>query len=846
MRPSFGVVRRSLARSINLKTASLAIRLLLRQRRAGDLKVVIAALAVAVAALVSVTSFADRLQRALKFQGSELLAADLVVRSPYPPKSEWTAEISHLGLQSAQTVSFRSVVMRGEDSQLAEVKAVEQDYPLRGSLRVAADINREDAPATGIPPMGTVWVDGQLIALLNTTVGGRVNLGSQQFVIDKVITLEPDRGGSVFAIAPRLMLNIADLPSTELIQPGSLASYRLLIAGDVSLINTFREWMQKREEVGVVVQDASNAQPRFRTALDKGERFLSLATLISVLLAGVAIARAARNYAQRHLDTVALMRCVGATQRKILEMFITQLLVLGTAGSIIGCAIGYAAQQGFVYLIPGLVAGDLPWPSLMPAVVGLFAGVVTLVGFAAPIILRLRGVPPLRVLRRELGALPNHIAAVYVTAMLTIAALVLWVGGDLMLASYVLGGSMLTIIVLAALSYLLIQLVSRMRRGVGVSWRFGIAALARRAGSSTGQIVAIGVGVMAMLLLTLVRTDLLQAWRTNLPADTPNHFLINIQPGQLADIERFFGEQQWPKPHLRPIVRARLIAINDRPVRPQDFQDAFAQRVIQRAANLSWMESLQSDNKLVAGNWWRGHERASPLVSVEQQYAEALELKLGDRLKYRIADQEITVTISNLRTVAWDSFRPNFFLLVPPALLNGYPASYITSLYVPRSRAHQLSALIKKFPNVTNIDVDALLQQVRRLIDRVNSVLEYIFLFAVLAGIVVLYAAIQTTQGERRQEVAILRTLGATRRQLSIGMVSEFVVMGVLAGGVGALAAMITGYAISEYLLSIPYRLHISTWLVGVGAAVTVVTAAGILGTYRLWRTPPWHILREN
>lgn len=523
-----------------------------------------------------------------------------------------------------------------------------------------------------------------------------------------------------------------------------------------------------------------------------------------------------------------------------------QLLMLGIAGSAIGCAIGYVAQQAFVYLIPGLVAGDLPWPSFTPAVVGLTAGLITLIGFAAPLMLRLRGVPPLRVLRRELGALPSRIAAVYITAMLALAMLVIWVGRDLTLAGYVLGGSLITITLLAVLSYLLIQLVHRMRRGVGVTWRFGIAALARRAGSSTGQIVAIGIGVMAILLLTLIRSDLLQTWRNNLPPETPNHFLINIQPNQIADIDAFFREQQWQKPHLRPIVRARLIAINGRPVQPQAFQDPFAQRVVQRAANLSWMDSLQSDNKLVAGRWWHDREHASPLVSVEKQYAEALKLRLGDKLKYRIADQEITVTVSNLRTVAWDSFRPNFFLLVPPALLKDYPASYITSLYVPRSQAHGLSALIKKFPNITNIDVDALLRQVRRLVDRVNIVLEYIFLFTVVAGIVVLYAAIQTTRGERRQEVAILRTLGATRRQLSLGMISEFVVMGILAGGVGALAAMMTGYGISEYLLGIPYRLQVATWLVGVGAAVVIVTVAGILGTYRLWRTSPWHILREN
>ncbi len=846
MRTSSGVVRGPFGWGIALKSISLAWRLLMRQRRAGDLKVVIAALAVAIAALVSVMSFADRLQRALKFQGSELLAADLVVRSPYPAKAEWTAEISRLGLQSAPTVSFRSVVLRDEHSHLAEVKAVGEGYPLRGRVRVAADISGVDAPAGGIPTAGTVWVDGQLLALLNTTVGGQVTLGARRFTIDKVITLEPDRGGEVFAIAPRLMLNIADLPSTQLIQPGSLASYRLLIAGDVVLIDAFRSWMRKRREAGVGLHDASNAQPRFRTALDKGEQFLGLATLISVLLAGVAIARAARNYAQRHLDTVALMRCVGATQGTIVTVFVTQLLVLGTVGGAIGSVIGYVAQQAFVYLLPGLVAGELPWPSLTPAGVGMAAGVITLIGFAAPIILRLRGVPPLRVLRRELGTLPNHIAAVYITAMLTLAALVLWVGRDLVLAGYVLGGSAATILLLWALSLLTLRAVSGLRRRMNVSWRFGVAALARRAGSATGQIVAIGVGVMAILLLTLVRGDILQAWRSSLPADTPNHFLINIQARQLEDITVFFRKYGWPDPQLRPIVRARLIAVNDTPVEAQDFKDAFAQRVVQRAANLSWAESLQSDNKLVAGNWWRDQERALPLVSVEKQYAEALRLSLGDTLRYRIADQEITVTVSNLRSVAWDSFRPNFFLLVPPELLREYPASYITSLHVPRSQTHQINELIKQFPNITDIDVDALLRQVRGLVDRVNLVLEYVFLFTVLAGIVVLYAAMQTTRAERRQEVAILRTLGATQSQLSLGMISEFVVMGLLAGGVGALAAMMVGYGVSEYLLGVPYRFQVGTWLGGVAAAVILVTMAGLLGTYRLWHTSPWHSLRET
>ncbi len=828
-----------------MKAMRLAWRLFKRQRRAGDLRLIMLALAVAVAALVSVTSFADRLHRALQIQGGELLAADLLVRASYPPADEWAAESARRGLRTTRTVTFRSVIVRGEQSQLAEVKAVAAGYPLRGALRITDAPGAHDRPAAGIPPPGTVWMDAQLLVLLDVRPGDPVTLGKRRFVVDKIITLEPDRGGEVFAIAPRIMLNLSDLAATELIQPGSLATYGLLIAGAQEAVEDFRRWFAQQSHKGATMLDTRNAQPRFQTALERGERFLGLTTLVSVLLAGVAVARAARHFAERHLDAVALMRCFGAPQRDILRLFLYQLLILGTVSSAIGGGVGYVAQQAFVYLFPDLVAGELPWPSLVPAIMGLVVGITTLAGFASPIVLRLQNVPPLRVLRRELGALPNRIAAVYLTALGAFAVLVLWIGEDPVLSAYVLGGGLLTVVALAAMSHLAILAAGRLRRRAGMVWRFGMAALARRSRAATGQIVALGVGVMAILLLTLVRNDLLEAWRTTIPPGTPNHFLINIQPHQIADIEAFFRNRGWPGPNLRPIVRARLTAINASPVQPQDFDSAFAKRVVQRAANLSWVESLQSDNRLTAGSWWTENEWSQALVSVEERYARALNMKLGDELTYVIGDRRISVTVHSLRSVLWDSFQPNFFLIVPPRLLSEYPVSYITSLYVEPSQSRQLYALIKRFPNVTDIDVDALLQQVRRLMDRVNLALEYVFFFTVVAGVVVLYTAIYTSAGERRAEVAVLRTLGAHRRQLSASMAAEFVLIGFLAGVVGALSAVLVGFGVSEYVLDIPFRINFHIFWIGTSAATAVVTLAGTVASYRLWRTPPWRILRE-
>lgn len=829
-----------------MKVWSIASRSLLREWRAGDLRMVALALIVATAGLVSVASFGDRLAQTLARQGGELLGADLVVHVQAPPKREWILRADEIGLAHARTVSFRSVVVAGDQTQLAEIKAVELGYPLRGTLRIADATNSPDRPAGGVPKPGSVWVDSQLLDQLRLEMGPKVMLGERQFSVTRLVTLEPDRGGVALILAPRLMLNLDDLSSTGLVQPGSLVHYHWLVAGSADQIRMFKQWLLEQGVVKSDLRDANDAQPRFRVALDRGERFLLLATLVTVLLAGIAVATSIRHYARSQWDNVAIMRCFGARQRDVTSIYVIQLLMLALIASLIGVAIGFVGQEVLAKILSGLVAGELPLPTLRPVGLGLAVGVITVLGFGLPPLLRLKDVSPLRVIRRDLGVLPARARLVYGAAFLSFAMLVAWTARELPLTLWVVGGTVVTLLFLGGVALLLIKALGRVRNNVSVTWRFGIAALARRARASTGQVVTVGIGVMAMLLLTMVRNDLWAQWRVSLPADTPNHFLINIQPDQLSDVGTFFANRGLPPPRLTPIVRARLVSINGRDVNPEGFKDEFARRQVQRAANLSWAEIPQADNKVVKGRWWSPDEYGEPLISVEQDYAKALGLALGDQLTYRVADKELAVTVSSFRRVDWDSFRPNFFLLVPPGLLKEFPASYITSLYLPRGQYEKINAVIKRFPNITDIDVDALLSQVRRVLNKVNTALQFIFLFTLAAGIVVLWAALNTNRSERRKEIAVLRALGAQSRVIRSGLVAEFIVLGSLAGLVGASAAAVVGYGLSRFLFELPYQGNLLLWVAGVMLAVALVVSASLIAIRGDLRTPLWRTLRET
>ncbi len=829
----------------NVSILRMTLRALSRDWRAGELRVLAAALVIAVASVAAVGFFTDRIRAAMEFKSSELLGADLVISSPEPISESLSRQAQARALLTASTVSFRSVVLAGDTTQLAEVKAVGPGYPLRGSLQISDQPFAVAQNTRAIPTPGTVWLDERLIQVLQLEAGAPLELGASELVVEKVLAYEPDRGGDLFSIAPRLMMNLADLPATELIQPGSRVSYRLLLGGPVTTIEDYKSWARDRLTAGERLQGVRDARPELRVALDRAQRFLGLAALVSVILAGVGIAIAARRFAARHWDSVAIMRCVGATQGVVLRLYLLEMLLLALAAGIVGVAVGYGAQEGLSRLLIGLASsGELPLPSWRPVAPALITGIITLLGFGLPPLIRLREVPPLRVLRRDIGPLDQRVLALYGPALVAVTALLFWQAGDSQLALYLLAGVLGAALVLGLAALGMVKALTLLRGRVGVAWRFGLANISRRGGGSTVQVVALGLGIMVLLVLSLVRNDLLASWQATLPPDAPNHFLINIQTAEVEGIHDFLAARGLSETRLHPMVRGRLTAINGHPTSSGDYTTPRAQRLVEREFNLSWTDTLQEDNRIVAGHWWRDGDEG--VISVEEGLAETLGIALNDTLQFQIAGQPLQARVTSLRTVEWDSFRANFFVLFPPGVIENHPATWITSLHITQAQKPLLAELVRHFPSVTVLDVDALMTKVREIIERVVLAVEYVFLFTLMAGLVVLYAAIQATQDERLFESAMLRTLGARKDVILKSLLAEFATLGLLAGLLAALTASLLGYVLAEYVFNFSYTPNPLVWLLGGGAGFFGVGLAGLLGARSVLSRPPLQSLREG
>lgn len=823
---------------------ALALRQTWRDARGGELRVLVAALVIACAAVAAVGFFTDRIRLVLDRQAGELLAADLVIAGTQPPPDFLDAEAGRRGLAHARTLTFPSVVLNADASALAELKAVAPGYPLRGVLKIAPEPYATAADTRETPAPGTVWADERLLAELGAGVGSTLEVGAIRLTVARVLAYEPDRGGDLFSLAPRLMMALADLPATQLVQPGSRVTWRLLLAGPAGAVAGYRDWLGPRLAASMRVQDVREARPELRVALERAGRFLGLAAVAAVLVAGVGIAIAARRYALRHRDAVALMRCFGVTQGRVLALYSIELALLGLAGGLAGAGLGWLAQQGLAAILGELAGGTLPAASWRPLPAALATGLVAVLGYAAPPLAQLRKVPPLRVLRRELAPADAWTGAAYVSATLAAAALVLWQAGEPRLAAWVLAGTAATAVLLALGAWGLTRLLGRLRGRVGVAWRFGLANVSRRGGASIVQVVAIGLGLMVLLVLTLVRTDLLAGWRASLPPEAPNRFLINVQPGEVEALQAELRAAGLGAATLHPMVRGRLTQIGERPVSAADYPEPRAQRLVEREFNLSWAAQPQPDNRIVAGQWFGPGARAE--VSVEQGLAETLGIRLGDRLRFAVAGQNVEGTVTSLRSVEWDSFHVNFFVVFPPGALDGLPATWITSFHLPPGRQALIADLVRAHPSVTVLDIDALLSKVREIIERVVLGVEYVFLFTLAAGLAVLYAAIQATRDERRYEAALARTLGASRRVVLQGLVAEFAVLGLLAGVLAAAGASALGWGLAQQVFDFPYRPDPLLWLAGAAAGVFGVGLAGLAGTRAVLDQPPLATLRAG
>jgi len=822
----------------------MALRLLTRDFRAGELTLICIAVIIAVAGVTTVGFFTDRVQLALNRQANQLLGADLVVSHDRALPPAMASEAQRRQLTVTQMLRFPSMAVRGDKTVLADIKVVAAGYPLRGEVRIADKLYGEDRRAQSIPAPGTIWVDERILSQLDVSVGEKISLGNNNLAIAAVMTQEPDAAIGFINAGPRVMLNEADLATTGLVQTGSRIRYRLQIAGSAEAIDGYRDWITSQLQPGQRIEGIRDARPEIRSALERAEKFLNIAALVSVLLAAMAIALAARRFLQRHLDACAMMRCIGASQGQVMRMYFVHFTVLGVATSLIGCVIGALAQQALAYWLGSVVAVDLPHASVLPLVQGMVTGLALLLSFALPPIIALGRVPTMRVLRRDLGAPGGRGVAGYLLGYAVIAGMIFWKASDLRLGGYVVLGFTAAMLIAGAAAWLLLKAVSGLRNG-GISWRFGIANLRRRPLGTIVQVIALGLGLMALLTLTLIRNDLLHAWQTSLPPDAPNRFLVNIQSDQVAPLQRFFAERKVAEPLMHPMIRGRLVKINERGVSAADYVDERAKRQIEREFNLSWAANLPKDNHITAGQWWSSAGAPREQYSMEDGIAQRLGVKLGDKLTFDIAGTPVSATVTSLRKVDWDSFNVNFFLIAPPGLLEDQPVSYVTSFHLPPRSAELLNALIKQFPNLLVIDVAQVMAQVQKMMIQVSKAVQFVFLFTLLAGLVVFYAAIASTQDDRIQQAAVMRTLGASRAQLTRAHLAEFAVIGALAGLIAAAGASALGYVLAVKILNLSYNFSPLAWIISVMCGSAGIALAGHLGTRRVLATPPMRVLRE-
>jgi putative ABC transport system permease protein len=822
-----------------------ALRTFGREIRSGELLVLLAAVALAVAALTSVGFLTDRISRAVARQANEILAADLRLRSPEPIPEEWRSMAAEHGLATAETQSFPTVVFAGESaSALAQVRAVSDAYPLRGELRIADRLFGAERVAEGVPARGTVWADAALLARLGADVGDRVALGEAEFEVAAVLTYRPDQSIGFASLAPSLLVHVDDVPATGLVSEGSRVSYSLLVAGSEAAVDDFYAAVEERLPEDVRARTREDSGERATEAADRADRFLSLTAVISVLLSAVAIAMSARRFARRRMDTVALMKSLGATQRFVVAGAALQLALIGLLGVAAGSAIGYAAEEVLTVLLSGLLEGDLPPAGWTPVLLACGAALVLLAGFALPSLLELRDTPPLRVLRHDAMPPPPSRLLVAGLSVAAVAALLFRAVPDGEMLAIVLSGLLAVAGALYAVGRLLVMLIGRSRGGVGVAWRYGLANVARRGRDSAVQVVAFGLGLTILLLLSFVRTDLLAAWQSSLGEDAPNHFLINIQPGERESVTRIFTEAGIDAPELVPLVRARMTEINGESVQDREYPEEDGEWMANREQNLTWAGALNPSNEIVAGEWWPEDYAGPALVSVEEEAAAELGVSLGDTVRFLVAGQEVEATVASFRKVNWDSFRPNFFLVLSPGALDDFPTTYVSSLRIEEGEKGVLLTLVRAHPSVSVIDLGSILAQVRSIIDQASLAVQAVFAFTLAAGIAVLFAAVQSTMDERRYESAMLRALGVRRRTVLSGVLAEFAALGFAAGVLASAGASILAAVLAVELFELDYAFNPALWAAGLAGGVVLVCASGFLAARGAVNAPPADVLR--
>ncbi len=820
-----------------------ALRMLWRDSRSGELTLLLLALIIAVASSTTVSLFADRLHRTMTNQTAEFLAADLVVSGSTAVPADWKSTADSLGLKQAQTSEFASVLIENDELLLASVKSVSAMYPLRGFLKItASDYSAETIVHKG-PEAGTAWVEKRVLSALKLKLGDTMTVGDKKLAITQIITYETDQQGDFYSFSPRVMINAEDLAATGIIQPGSHVHYFFQLSGESGALSEFKRWIKPQLNPSQRIMDIHEDRPELGSALSRAERYLGLSTIIVILIAGIAIAMATRRYSERHFDTTALLRCLGCRQREILWLYGSQFIVLGLIGSAIGCFIGWFAQQGLFRLLKDLLPQQVAGPGLLAIFFGFLTGMAILFGFALPPVLRLKKVSALRVLRRELEPMPSSGWLVSGLAIGTICLLIWRYTNDARMTVTLLGVGAAALLALAMIIHALLAVIRKLLPRMNLSWRFGLQGLLRNSRTTVSQILAFGMTLVAMILSFTVSTNLIDNWQKQLPENAPNHFALNIFPDQISSFQQELHDLLINGSQFFPVVRGRLIEINKTPVQQIVSKDSQGESATHRELSLTWTQELPVENKITEGKWWTSDQAG--LVSVEAKLAKSLKIGLGDRLTFTVGSQQFDAVVASIRTLQWDTMKPNFYMILSPGTLDAYPSTFITSFYLPEAKKNILNALVKKFPGTTILEVDAILQQFKTILAQLTKAIMYLSYFALMAAFTVLFSSVYSTLDNRIQEGALMRALGANRLFLRKTQMIEFCLLGLISGIIAVIISEALIFALYTQVMNMDYRPNVILWAVIPLSGGLLVGLVGCWGVKSVVDKSPVHVLRE-